>query len=842
MVTANVDCFGGNTGTITVNTTGGTGTIEYAISPAFVYGTSNTFNNLTAGTYTIRVRDAIGCEVEETGVTITEPAASLTATVTTVDETCIDANDGAVKITISGGTAPYATSLDGVTFNNGVVDYSNLADGTYTAYVTDANGCTVTPVDFVILPGVDIQATADVVDNCTSNVPGNVVTINVNPAVAANVQYSVDGVTYAASNTFNNLAPGSYTAYVQHANGCTVTTAFTIDNLIPVTADAVVTANVDCFGGNTGTITVNTTGGTGTIEYAISPAFVYGTSNTFNNLTAGTYTIRVRDAIGCEVEETGVTITEPAASLTATVTTVDETCIDANDGAVKITISGGTAPYATSLDGVTFNNGVVDYSNLADGTYTAYVTDANGCTVTPVDFVILPGVDIQATADVVDNCTNNVPGNVVTINVNPAVAANVQYSVDGVTYAASNTFTNLAPGSYTAYVQHANGCIDTEPFTIQNIVPVTANVVVTSDVICFGTATGVITVAAAGGTGTIEYAISPAFAYGTSNMFTGLTAGTYTIRVRDAIGCDVEFTNVIVGEPAAAVNATIVVGNETCINANDGSVTITVTGGTAPYATSMNGTTWNAGQMTYTNLADGSYTLYVRDANNCTVNPITFTVTPGVDVQASVNVAQNCTNNVPGNIVTINVNPAVAANVQYSVDGVTYAASNTFTNLAPGSYTAYVQHANGCIDTEPFTIQNIVPVTANVVVTSDVICFGTATGVITVAAAGGTGTIEYAISPAFVYGTSNMFTGLTAGTYTIRVRDAIGCEVEFTNVIVGEPAAAVNATIVVGNETCINANDGSVTITVTGGTAPYATSMNGTTWNAGQMTYTNLAD
>src|SRR5690606_25581104 len=281
-----------------------------------------------------------------------------------------------------------------------------------------------------VAPGVNILPVATVTPNCTNNVPGNVVTVNVNPAVAAAVQYSLDGVTYAASNTFTNLAPGSYTAYVRHTNTCVATATFTINNLAPVTANAVVTSNVLCFAGNSGTISVNATGGTGTLEFAISPAFVYGTSNTFNNLVAGTYTIRVRDAIGCIVEQTGVTVTQPTAVLAASVVAGNETCLNAHDGTVTITVTGGTAPYATSLDNVTFNAGQLSYTGLAAGAYTVYVRDANNCIITPVNFNVAPGVNILPVATVTPNCTNNVPGNVVTVNVNPAVAAAVQYSLD----------------------------------------------------------------------------------------------------------------------------------------------------------------------------------------------------------------------------------------------------------------------------------------------------------------------------------------------------------------------------------------------------------------------------
>jgi predicted RNase H-like HicB family nuclease len=777
------------------------------------------------------------------GVIITEPAAVLTAAIVSTDETCINANDGTVTITANGGTAPYSTSLDGVTYNTGQLVYNNLADGNYTVYVRDANNCIITPLTFTVAPGVDIQAAVVVDPTCTANVPGNTVTVNVNAAVAASVQYSVDGITYQASNTFTNLAPGTYTAYVQHTNGCIDTEGFVINNLAPVNANAVVTSNVLCFGEATGVITVNATGGTGTIEYAISPAFAYGTNNVFSNLPAGSYEIRVRDAIGCELILNGVIITEPAAVLTAAIVSTDETCINANDGTVTITANGGTAPYSTSLDGVTYNTGQLVYNNLADGNYTVYVRDANNCIITPLTFTVAPGVDIQAAVVVDPTCTANVPGNTVTVNVNAAVAASVQYSVDGITYQASNTFTNLAPGTYTAYVQHTNGCIDTEGFVINNLAPVNANAVVTSNVLCFGEATGVITVNATGGTGTIEYAISPAFAYGTNNVFSNLPAGSYTIMVRDAIGCEVTLNGVIITEPAAVLTASVLPTNEICFGANDGTVTITANGGTAPYSTSLDGVTYNAGQLVYNNLADGNYTVYVRDANNCTITPLTFTVAPGVNLQILLDNDTTCINNSPGNVVTANVTATLAPFVQYSLDGVNYSSTNTWTNLAPGNYTAYVQHANGCVDSESFVIVNHQPVQATAVVTSHTTCFGTNVGQIVVNGTGGTGTLNYAISPNFNYTTSNIFSNLAGGTYTIRVMDYIGCVYEIPAVVVNGPTTPLVATISGTHETCLGNNDGSLTVVVSGGTPPYSTSLNTSNPNFFQQnvfTYNNL--
>src|SRR5690606_2670604 len=191
-------------------------------------------------------------------------------------------------------------------FVQDVFNYTGLTAGDHTVYVMDSNGCAVTPVDFTIAPGADMTPSATVIDNCTNNVPGNEVTIDLASSQTldpADLTYSVDGTTYQASNVFNNLAPGNYTAYVQHANGCIETTTFTINTLQPITIDtAVVTADVLCFGEATGEITVTASGGTGTLQYAISPDFIYGSSNVFTNLAAGDYTVRVTDGIGCEVE------------------------------------------------------------------------------------------------------------------------------------------------------------------------------------------------------------------------------------------------------------------------------------------------------------------------------------------------------------------------------------------------------------------------------------------------------------------------------------------------------------------------------------------------------------
>ncbi|MBK7213576.1 MAG: PKD domain-containing protein, partial [Bacteroidales bacterium] len=177
--------------------------------------------------------------------------------------------------------------------------------------------------------------------------------------------------------TASALTAGTYTVLVTDANGCSVAETVTITQ--PAILNALYTTqNIGCFGATTGGISIsNPTGGSGSYEYSID-GINWSSSGTFANLPPGTYTVLIRDAndISCQINLGTSVINQPAAPLSATASIIPESCPSSSDGAIDLTISGGTAPYTILWNTLAVTE---DISGLPGGTYSVSIDDANGC-------------------------------------------------------------------------------------------------------------------------------------------------------------------------------------------------------------------------------------------------------------------------------------------------------------------------------------------------------------------------------------------------------------------------------------------------------------------------------
>ncbi len=756
-VVDNVSCDGAADGNIDLTgaVTGGTGAYTYSID-ATNFQSSPVFSGLDPGAYDIFVLDANNC-TGTLNVVITEPDA-LKVNPDQADVTCNGADNGVILVNAEGGTTPYEYSLDGTTFTS--ADFLNLAAGSYTLTVRDANGCTDMTMVTITEPdalALSVTGTTDV--TCGNDADG---TVNINlSGGTAPYTYSLDGTNFGDDSALSGLLKGDYTLTVRDANDCSINTMFTIGGPDAITATTK-GGDVSCNGGTDGSVTVTAMGGNGGFTYSIDGTnFV--TDPVFSGLAAGTYTLVVKDQNDCTITVTH-TVNEPTV-LTLQFESAEISCNGEADGQIAGFASGGTAPYQYSLDGTNFQTAA--FQNLRAGTYTLTVKDDNDCTATSMVTISEPDVLMASAITTNVDCNGNSTGTAalsVTGGSTP-----YSYSLDGTTFNSTVDLSALAVGMYTVTVQDANNCEAIVSFTIEEPDALMLSVTESKDISCNGADDGSITVAATGGTGPYEYRLSDT-GFITGNTFDNLAPGMYTIRVKDANDCFVEVSATI-AEPAA-ITATAAVTDILCNGDATGSIALTAMGGTGTLEYAIDGTNFQT-ESSFTGLTADDYVITVRDANSCSIT-VSATVAQPDAISATLSISDvACNGEANGEISA----PATGGTgvLQYALDGTNFQSASSFTGLSAGNYTVTVQDENGCTLTLDATVAepDVLSISASL----------TSVNSITATAAGGTAPYEYSIDGTN-YQSGATFSSLSNGNYTITVRDANGCTASLNQSII----------------------------------------------------------
>lgn len=418
---------------------------EYSIDGTS-WQTSNIFN-VPPGTYTVQAR-VIGTNcVSFTTVTISN-SSTLDATATSTNTTCSGSVTGSITINATGGVTPYTFSL-----NNGTPQTSNiftgLAAGSYNAKIIDAGGCQKI-ITVTVGNGSGITASATTGNTACSSALTGTATVSASSGTTP-YTYSIDGGTFQNSNQFTGLSAGTHSIIVQDAAGCQFTVSITISSDPGVTA-VTGSSNAGCPGSASGSITVSANAGITPYTYSINGG-PFQSSNQFNNLVAGNYTITVKDAAGCTVIVTQTVGNNPL--VTATLGIVPPACNGAANGSITVNASLGAPPYTYSLNALPFQSSNV-FNALVSGSYIVHVKDALGCTVDININLTQPG-GLSAVADTLGaTCSGNTDGRI-TINATGG-SPPYQYSKDnGTNYQGANIF-NVTAGIYNVVVKDANGC------------------------------------------------------------------------------------------------------------------------------------------------------------------------------------------------------------------------------------------------------------------------------------------------------------------------------------------------------------------------------------------------
>ncbi len=432
--------------------------------------------NLSAGIYTIIVRDGNNCQVD-TQIVLNAQNGPDTISTSIQPASCYGSLDGSISVVVNNCTN---CSYQWTDANNNVVGQgsgvaagdtltiSNLPAGTYTLTLSEAS-CTFIAT-FTVGQPQQLNATISTQDasSCTVNDgSAQIVSITGGTSPYTINWYDVANNNIGSGNLVSNLAPGTYMVVITDANGCTFTDSFVISapNIPSITAVNIQDAL--CNGDASGSIdvTVNCPSGNCSFQWSGPGGFSASTED-ISNIGAGVYTLTITDnTSGCTYTDSFI-VTEPSA-LVIQDSIMNVSCYGGSDGSIDITVYGGTPQYQYAWTGPNnFSSNNEDIQGLVAGTYVVTVTDANGCTYTDSFTVTEPP---QLTVSISQS------GNTLTAN---ASGGTPPYSFSWNTGDTSSSMTVSSSGTYIVTVTDANGC------SAQDTIIITSSEVPTTNAQC----------------------------------------------------------------------------------------------------------------------------------------------------------------------------------------------------------------------------------------------------------------------------------------------------------------------------------------------------------------------
>jgi len=785
----NVSCNGGENATINITVVGGETPYRYNWSNG---ATTQDLINIAAGTYSVGITDANGCKDSTIVVLVTEPEKLIAKMESVTEITTYGLSTGAIDISVQGGTAPY-----GYSWSNGAItqDISGIPSGNYSIRVVDAKGCESVVNTFVKQPpALTVKITSVTNILCNGDDEGAI-----NIAVSGGVEpYTYEWNNGDSTQNISNVGAGDYSIAVQDANGHrkVATAKISEPTAVVVTVDNV--TNILCYGDETGSVLVSSTGGVSPYQYKWSNG---ATTKDLIDVKAGKYTLNVIDKNGCE-DAIEVEVNEPGELLAKIVKVGSISCNGDSKGEIFIDVSGGITPYNYS-----WSNGsrTQDISDVVAGDYSVKITDANGCYRELRTVISEPPLLIAKIISATDNqCFGEKDGEI-RLEVTGGMG---KYSYIWSHGDSLKNATQLTAGDYSVIVRDSLGCEQKLSASISEPGKLVASVSTITDVNCNSDDNGAVDVTVSGGTTPYSYSWSNG---ATTQNLSSIVAGNYKLEIKDAKGCSIS-VDAQVSEPSPLVLKLDTIHHNACAFDNKGLVDITVSGGVAPYSYS-----WNNGSISedLVNVISDSYSVQVKDANGC-VNTLTAVVTEPDLLTVAVDSVSSLQCNG-------DENGSVSIKVQGGIEPYSYLWSNGATTpslegIKAGEYQVQITDSNGC-KSNVTTIVNEPPTLVKTIdAITDIRCYGDSTGAIHTTALEGTAPYQFEWSNGK---TTADISNLVAGTYTLKITEANGC-VSTLEATVEQPVLFATELKNVKDVNCFGDMTGEVDIDVIGGVEPYA--------------------
>ncbi len=788
-------CRGENTGIITLNISGGTGNYEVFWDGSLTSGPTNN-TSLATGSHTYEVRDG-NCVFQGTPIFIDEPLTNLSFTnpIAKTDVTTVGGSDGSIVIQVEGGTPSfvYEWLKDGNPFTpSSGANPIDLEKGDYVITIRDNNGntnsCELT--SGVITIGEPLPLSI-------LNPEANVSPVLCFGASTGRIQANYQGTAPFTFTWFDgngnqlksgeddfieNIPSGNYTFSINDASNA----GPILSNVIVVSQptndiSALVTPTPTCEGENNGTITITgASGGTPGYTYSIdiTDDNSFQNSPLFENLSAGTYTVRVRDSNDCDFVTPNIEVTlfpdiiwdEPNTQVT------NVSVPGASDGSILPIFSGGNPPFTYNWTGPNTNNETTqNLTGKLEGIYTVTVTDQNDC-------LLIQNITIGSQDELIVNATLNESilcygdnSGEVTLNITGGLSPytiewfqNNNGNVVSLTET-SNTLSDLSDGEYFAQVTDNNG-VNRTSNTITITEPQQLNINYDKvDILCQGMSTGAITTNVSGGT--------PPYRYYWNNIertrnLTGIPPGDYYFEVFDVNGCRAEENITINPAENPLEISNEIITNVSSYLGNDASISLEISGGAAPIDiswTKLSDNSFAESSATISNLEAGIYQVSITDTNLCPINR-TYEITQPDIVEETIN-HPTCTGESNGSI-SLNVNQG---NGTFTYDWSNGATTSSLQNLEAGIYQVTVTGLPNGPVTRSYTLLDPPPLTIELG-DNRVLCMGQ-TLELDATILDENATYNWTSNNGFNSSNSNITISNT-GNYNLIITSSSGCTVE----------------------------------------------------------------
>ena len=543
------DCQNMSAGALRLQMFGGTP--PYVIdwqSPNLGVDTSvfeSTRTGLSAGTYQVFITDSTSPSPQITDTLLLTVSSGICVTTSSINTTC-NLDNGALYITASTTTNPvnyYLYSLNygyvaSGTSSLGEYSFSLLSADTYYIEVQDGGGCSGSTATCVIKDSGDFDFGFYVVNNSNCGGPTGKIYVTGQTGYGPYQYVWSNGAT---TSSISGLTGTSYTVTVTNSGGCSKTKSATVLDVATPTILSFLNVAPDCFQSN-GQITAVINGGTGPYFYDLQPIgktlISYSTTPTFTGISVGNYILNVTDAGFCYTSGATLVTTDDAFSILG-ITSIPSQC-SLNNGIITASIVGGAKPYTYTLTNpygqVTISATTSEtaiFNNLSYGLHHIKIENAGNCVYEQDIFVNTENQFTIGTTSVDTTCGLN--DGKMTISV--STGGTYTYSISGqsiTTTSQSVTFSGLSAGIYNVSVSNTSGCTQTGVVTIKSSPAVQFTLLNTG---CGSGSEGTITAVITSGEPPFNLQWSTNVNGQTGIYLTGLTAGTYSLKVTDDNGC-----------------------------------------------------------------------------------------------------------------------------------------------------------------------------------------------------------------------------------------------------------------------------------------------------------------